>query len=118
MEARLGAGRAVAPREPAGEGAVPPADEAGEAVPPAEAGAPNAWPDEGMESSMLSELRERGEKPAVVPVEAAEEAEPRNLPPLEELVKRLPPAARETLDDLFRVKFVAVRRIPAKALKP
>lgn len=80
-------------------------------------GAPNAWPDESAESAMLSELRERGEKPAVVAAtEAVEEIDSKNLPPLNELVQRLSPAVRETLDDLFRARFVRVARVPQKAL--
>ena len=80
-------------------------------------GAPNAWPDESTEAAILGELRERGEKPTPPSAaESVEESEPKNLPPLDELVKRLSPAVRETLDDLFRARFVTVRRLPAKAL--
>jgi hypothetical protein len=32
-------------------------------------------------------------------------------------VKRIPPEVREVLDDLFRAKFTAVRRVPKKSLK-
>jgi hypothetical protein len=39
------------------------------------------------------------------------------LPPLDELVKRIPPEVRETLEDLFRARFVTVKRVPKKALK-
>jgi hypothetical protein len=39
------------------------------------------------------------------------------LPPLDELVNRIDPSIRETLDELFRAKFTAVRRIPPGALK-
>lgn len=39
------------------------------------------------------------------------------LPPLETMVGRIPPGVREALDDLFRVKFVSVQRIPASVLK-
>ncbi len=66
---------------------------------------------------MLSELRERGEKPvAAAATEAVEEIDSKNLPPLNELVQRLSPAVRETLDDLFRARFVRVARVPQKAL--
>lgn len=66
---------------------------------------------------MLAELRERGEVPVrAVPVQAKDEA-PIRLPPLDELVKRIPPAVRETLDDLFRARFTSVRKVPAEALK-
>lgn len=40
-----------------------------------------------------------------------------SLPDLETLVKRIPPEVREALDDLFRVKFVHVQRLPASTLK-
>jgi hypothetical protein len=80
-------------------------------------GAPNAWPDESAESAMLSELRERGEKlVAVAAAEVIEDVDPKNLPALSELVNRLPTEVRETLDDLFRVKFVRVVRVSQKAL--
>jgi hypothetical protein len=80
-------------------------------------GAPNAWPDESAESAMLSELRERGEKTvALAATEAIEDVDPKNLPALSELVNRLSPEVRETLGDLFRARFVTVRRLPAKAL--
>jgi hypothetical protein len=82
-----------------------------------EAGAPNAWPDEAAEVAMLSELREHGDKPALAATEPVEETGTRDLPPLDELVKRLPPEVRETLDALFRAKFTGVRRVPQKALK-
>ena len=92
-------------------------DDTGEAVAAASEGAPNAWPDEAAESAMLSELRERGEPPVVAPlVEAVEEINTKGLPALDELVKRLSPEVRETLDDLFRARFVTVRRVPQKAL--
>lgn len=76
------------------------------------------WPDETAEASFLSEAKERGES---VPVKRAEEemdtdsAKP--LPALETLVERIPQAAREALEDLFRAKFVRVQRVPKKALK-
>jgi len=80
----------------------------------------NAWPDDAAESSFLSEAKARGE-PVVASAagrEAAEEAEPKGaLPPLGELVSRIPTEVREVLDELFRVKFVTVKRIPKKALK-
>ena len=34
----------------------------------------------------------------------------------DELVARLPPAVRETLDELFRARFVRVTRLPRKTL--
>lgn len=74
--------------------------------------------DEAAESAFLAEARERGEvvpKPSAV--EPVEEADPKSLPKLEELVDRIPSDVREILEDLFRARFVSVKRIPKKALK-
>lgn len=99
-----------------------PQPEANDAVhsavpPPAEGDGPVF--DESAEAAFLAEARERGEKVTTVrPADAAEEvSDNKALPPLDELVKRIPPDVRETLEDLFRARFVAVRRVPAKALK-
>jgi len=83
-----------------------------------ETGASN-WPDESAETAFRAESRERGEPelPAGLLVEATEETDPKGLPALEDLVKRIPPEARELLDELFRAKFTGVKRVPAKALK-
>ncbi len=40
------------------------------------------------------------------------------LPELDTLVGRLPPEVRETLDELFRARFVTVKRPPKKVFKP
>lgn len=39
------------------------------------------------------------------------------LPPLEDLVKRIPMPTRDLMDELFRARFVTVKRVPASALK-
>lgn len=39
------------------------------------------------------------------------------LPSLDELVQRIPAAAREALDELFRARFVGVKRIEKSVLK-
>jgi hypothetical protein len=49
--------------------------------------------------------------------ETGDLAETKNLPSLDSLVNRIPPEVRAALDDLFRAKFTAVRRVPEKALK-
>ena len=41
----------------------------------------------------------------------------RDLPPMEDLVKRIPAPTRELLEELFRARFVTVKRIPQSALK-
>lgn len=40
-----------------------------------------------------------------------------DLPPLDDLVKRIPAPAREALEEYFRPRFVTVKRIPQSALK-
>ncbi|MSU69965.1 MAG: hypothetical protein EXS39_04165 [Opitutaceae bacterium] len=80
----------------------------------------NVWPDEAAEAAFLTDARERGDRtdPAVTSAaEAMEETDTQGLPPLEELVKRIPPGVRDALDDFFRAKFTSVRRVPKKALK-
>ena len=51
--------------------------------------------------------------------EAAAEAaaEKKDLPTLGDLVNRLPDDVRATVEDLFRVKWTQVVRVPKKALK-
>ena len=81
------------------------------------------WPDEAAESSARAEAVERGEtlssKAARELAEAAAEAaaEKKNLPKLDDLIARMPADLLDTLEDLFRVKFVKVARTPKKALK-
>lgn len=100
---------AVAPEEGAveAEAVAPVADE------------PAAWPDAEAESAFLAEAKERGEpvKAAPAAVEAAEESDPKALPKIEELVNRLSPEVRDTLEDLFRAKFVRVQKVPKRFLK-
>ena len=77
------------------------------------------WPDEAVESSFRAEARERGE-PVVVAApeeEAADNSDASPLPALNDLVARVPAEVRDLLDDLFRAKFVAVKRVPKKSLK-
>ena len=53
-------------------------------------------------------------KPTVIHRGDALESVP--LPPLDTLVARIPAEVREALEELFRAKFTAVRRVPAKHL--
>ncbi len=80
--------------------------------------------DEAAEAAFLADARDRGElvSPAASagkaePVEKEEEEDRASLPALGELVGRIPTEVRETLEELYRAKFVAVRRVPANALK-
>ena len=132
METRLGAallaeghGRVLARSPEAPERTAAPAEDAAEAVaataPLAVENGANVWPDETTEAAFIAEARQRGEPvvAAVATLEAAEETDDgkKVLPALADLLKRLSPEVRETLDDLFRAKFTAVRRVPKKALK-
>jgi hypothetical protein len=108
--------RAVDTDTPVGEqeSAVP----SDSSLPPSES--TNVWPDEAAEAAFISESRGRGEVASVTPAaaEVVEERADKPLPKLDELVQRIPDEARELLDELFRAKFVAVRRVPQNALKP
>jgi hypothetical protein len=73
--------------------------------------------DEMAESAFRAEARARGEPVVPVKAQEAEAVESGPLPPLDELVKRIPPEVREVLDELFRAKFVTVKRVPERALK-
>ena len=74
--------------------------------------------DEMAESSFRAEARDRGEVVLAVPkAESEEPVDTKPLPPLDKMVERIPADVRDVLEELFRAKFVAVRRVPAKALK-
>jgi hypothetical protein len=45
------------------------------------------------------------------------EDETGDLPPMEDLITRIPGAARELMEELFRARFITVKRIPKTALK-
>jgi hypothetical protein len=85
---------------------------------PLDDGAP-VGPNESEEASFLAEQRAQP-APATPSGRAAAVEEPEDrapLPPLDELVNRVPPAARDLLEELFRAKFVTVKRVPRSALK-
>ena len=71
------------------------------------------------EAAFLSE--ERFQEAASAPLSvaaAAETEEPAGaLPPLDELVARIPAPTRALIDELFRARFVTVKRVPKSALK-
>ena len=54
--------------------------------------------------------------PALMHVERPPE-EKGDLPPMDDLVKRIPMPTRDLMEELFRAKFVTVKRIPKTALK-
>lgn len=79
----------------------------------------NVWPDENAEAAFMAEARGRGESPVATPRsdEDDDERGAKKLPPLSELVERIPAETRELMDELFRAKFVAVRKVKKSALK-
>ena len=80
---------------------------------------PATWQDEAAESEYRAEARDRGEvvAPPKPKEEAADDSDAKPLPSLDELVQRIPADVRETLEDLFRARFVTVKRVPKQALK-
>lgn len=81
------------------------------------------WPSYADEAAFLGEEKAQGRAVPKAGVQtlrqAAAEAEAAlgPLPAIDALVNRIPAEAREALDDLFRVKFTAVRRVREDVLK-
>ncbi len=77
------------------------------------------WPDEAEESSALAErgapntIREQIDHAAAIERAEKEDAV-RDLPPLDELIERISPELREGLENLFRLKYTKVRRLPKR----
>lgn len=70
------------------------------------------------EAAFLAQEQENGQPPALLAARPGGDDEPAgDLPPLEDLVKRIPLATRDVMEELFRAKFVTVKRIPRSALK-
>jgi hypothetical protein len=99
-----------------GARAVPPQSTPPVSIAPAEDDSPDGF-DDATETAFLAEARERGETIPIADSPALEEIETKSLPELEELVKRIPAEVRATLDELFRARFVSVKRVPKKVLK-
>lgn len=89
-------------------------------VSPFDSEGPASWPDDAAESSFIAEARQRGEpvKATIATAEIIDEKDTKSLPPMADLLKRISPEVRETLEDLFRAKFTVVRRTPKKWFKP
>ncbi|MBI5425579.1 MAG: hypothetical protein HZA32_15985 [Opitutae bacterium] len=85
---------------------------------PVDDGAP-VGPADGEEAAFIAEQREQGFiAPAATPAAAVAEPDDKSpLPPLDDLVNRIPAATRELMDELFRAKFITVKRVPRSALK-
>lgn len=76
-----------------------------------------AGPSSEEEAAFLAQEREMGVvTPALMHAETPPE-EKGDLPPMDDLVKRIPMPARDLMEELFRAKFVTVKRIPKSALK-
>jgi hypothetical protein len=86
----------------------------GESPPAEEESAP--WP-EGSTEVPLAGVSAAGTVAEAPVVDNGRAGQEEPLPALETLVKRIPPEVREALDELFRVKFVRVQRLPASSLK-
>jgi len=70
------------------------------------------WPDEQAEAAYLSEASTRDEPGTPEPATlAAQPPVDRALPDLESLVAKVPPELAALLDNLFRARFTAVRRL-------
>lgn len=71
------------------------------------------------EAAFLAE--QQGNAPAFSVPPSALSAEPEAgdvpLPPMEDLVKRIPMPTRDLMEELFRAKFITVKRMPPTALK-
>jgi hypothetical protein len=76
------------------------------------------WPDESDEASFLSEAAARGDAPAPVSDGNAALVVGDKLPPLDELVGRVPAQVVGLLDDLFRAKFTSVRKFAVPPPEP
>ena len=81
----------------------------------------NVWPDEAAEAAFLAESRvgtaDVSSASAIAVAPKVDEKTNSPMPALEELVSRIPAEARELLDELFRAKFTAVRRVKQTDLK-
>jgi hypothetical protein len=76
-----------------------------------------AGPSSEEEAAFLAQEREMGiVTPALTHTESPP-VEEGSLPPMEDLVKRIPMPARDLMEELFRAKFITVKRIPQSALK-
>jgi len=54
---------------------------------------------------------------ATRPAPAKEEEKLPRLPAMEELVAKIPASTQELMDQLFRARFVTVKRVPVESLK-
>jgi hypothetical protein len=106
LEERLAVVLTAGPEPAASEAMQPSAGSDEEAVP---------WPDG---ATAVEIDRAAAGEPPVTEAALLRPAGPDGpLPALDGLVARIPDPVREALDDLFRVKFINVQRMPPSALK-
>ena len=76
-----------------------------------------AGPSSEEEAALLAQEREMGiVTPTLEHLEAPEESKA-DLPPMEDLVNRIPAQARALVEELFRGRWVTVKRFPSRDLK-
>ena len=80
-----------------------------------DSGAP-IGPAEAEESAFLAEQQANPPKVAAISLSEAEEKN-LPLPPMDELIHRIPASTRELMDQLFRAKFITVKRLPVSVFK-
>lgn len=76
-----------------------------------------AGPASEEEAAFLAQEREMGIATSTLMHPESPPEEKGDLPPMDDLVKRIPMAARDLMEELFRARFVTVKRIPRSALK-
>jgi hypothetical protein len=76
------------------------------------------WPSDTAESSAMAGNQEQPIRvSSATDDEGMEEDIKKGLPPLSQLLDKLPAELKETLDDLFRARWTRVTRVKGKALK-
>jgi hypothetical protein len=66
---------------------------------------------------LLAQERAMGISTPTLEQREAPEEPKTDLPPMEDLINRIPAPARELMEELFRARFVTVKRMPKSALK-
>ncbi len=77
-----------------------------------------AWPSESEEAAFLAETGAPDKEAVPTAAPRAEINAQPDLPPLDDLVGRIPAEVRATLDELFRARFIGVKRASEKDLEP
>lgn len=75
-----------------------------------------AWPDEQAEAAILAQVRAETDGERGIKTGGDKEEGPQ-MPPLEDLAKRIRPEVQAAMDEHFRAKWTEVRRVKAADLK-